>query len=1149
MINLKRKRTNFCKPSLHIISSIIIKTILLAPCYGMIYLEDPTLAIKFDALPKYSQSSIDSLTGIDDSISLPQWMIDELIEEFNIDGSEEAFVIPFKLGTPDHYLTYAPSPTPNSSTFNDMSGSPTHRPSEDALLQSNSPTYNTTTDILLSDLLEEFNNSVDDIIDDINNSTSSSSLFDRRSLLDNSTSSIPSVQSTISNEPTQPTSTTTTSPSISNKPTKSPSVIHEITGEYTDNFFHPYHPDNEEDDNGKEGEMKSMEYMFTYFNDMKLLGLTPDVEESIPEEEEKVDGRPQLDDTETEDATKSNIIYYDTKQARFGTNLGPLGNAAFVNIMLPPVYYGSYWNKHVVVNNKEKEYIEWENINEVVFDNDVDVDLSNETDDIELDDGLTESIFDDGNATITTVDNVTNTTSALPSKEIESNTALTTPGMVTTLTESEEQLDSTHQLESADEMLGLADPGNEYSSNNIEDESVSNGIFDDKINTTLIENETIIDNETIPTSTTDIKDGLLNFSPPPQKNGIPISTYFCLEDFVNWRIEQRNNNSSSSNKPQYMRDNTPTITVNVTNSTIPNISNEQHNPNFTESTRPITIIAQRGRCSFESKARMAMVLNDLFENSGRSNRIEHIIIYNNGTDNDNNTQNDEALIDMSLVSTFTTPVDETGGISVGLLYVNTNSGEDIIRRMKDREELTQVDSHVDVSMLFPEDDNKSDRSSNNPRHTSDTVDEANIDNGEHDGGQGTDNNSGFHDTQVSHGWYFPATLTRFCLSCGKENMYGMVWNNKGAIFGEVDPSFPRPGDIFPNIPVDNDDHPYTIDYYERPWLEYIRKLMVAILAILLIGPVLLAARRWYTVGGTLRITVDENGRRRVRVISPNLEVFVNGVRDTVETNGTKLDRSQVFALPEIEYAGVTDEEQNNPSDYNNIGDENQAEIVKEDEEGVPLNTTIEESIEPSIPISPTRESETSSRFVSSSCCSICLDEFRSGEVLRLLPRCDHAFHTECILPWLTERQGCCPMCKVPVLPDEQQRSRSRTPRRRRRRLRSNRRGRPQTATTEESSPEREDSETPIISGIRLVSEVGSDLDAAYPNQGIVTPDSSPVSTSYTDDLIILEEGQPLSQDPSARSNHEESEETPHDIVRNLSIFYDTEEPPDTDEGV
>jgi hypothetical protein len=51
----------------------------------------------------------------------------------------------------------------------------------------------------------------------------------------------------------------------------------------------------------------------------------------------------------------------------------------------------------------------------------------------------------------------------------------------------------------------------------------------------------------------------------------------------------------------------------------------------------------------------------------------------------------------------------------------------------------------------------------------------------------------------------------------------------------------------------------------------------------------------------------------------------------------------------------------------------------------------------------------------STSCSICIDDFEEGENIRLLPRCGHAFHTECILPWLTERQGCCPCCKALVV--------------------------------------------------------------------------------------------------------------------------------------
>lgn len=59
-------------------------------------------------------------------------------------------------------------------------------------------------------------------------------------------------------------------------------------------------------------------------------------------------------------------------------------------------------------------------------------------------------------------------------------------------------------------------------------------------------------------------------------------------------------------------------------------------------------------------------------------------------------------------------------------------------------------------------------------------------------------------------------------------------------------------------------------------------------------------------------------------------------------------------------------------------------------------------------------------FTTTTCtmCSICIDEFEEGETIRLLPRCGHAFHTECILPWLKDRQGCCPMCKTGVLEDD-----------------------------------------------------------------------------------------------------------------------------------
>ncbi|CAN6236082.1 unnamed protein product [Urochloa humidicola] len=43
-------------------------------------------------------------------------------------------------------------------------------------------------------------------------------------------------------------------------------------------------------------------------------------------------------------------------------------------------------------------------------------------------------------------------------------------------------------------------------------------------------------------------------------------------------------------------------------------------------------------------------------------------------------------------------------------------------------------------------------------------------------------------------------------------------------------------------------------------------------------------------------------------------------------------------------------------------------------------------------------------------CSVCLGEFRDGESLRLLPKCGHAFHQQCIDKWLKSHSNC-PLCR------------------------------------------------------------------------------------------------------------------------------------------
>ncbi|OAY41822.1 RING-H2 finger protein ATL52 [Manihot esculenta] len=54
-------------------------------------------------------------------------------------------------------------------------------------------------------------------------------------------------------------------------------------------------------------------------------------------------------------------------------------------------------------------------------------------------------------------------------------------------------------------------------------------------------------------------------------------------------------------------------------------------------------------------------------------------------------------------------------------------------------------------------------------------------------------------------------------------------------------------------------------------------------------------------------------------------------------------------------------------------------------------------------------------FVEGSDCSVCLSEFQENENLRLLPKCNHAFHLPCIDTWLKSHASC-PLCRANILP-------------------------------------------------------------------------------------------------------------------------------------
>lgn len=46
-------------------------------------------------------------------------------------------------------------------------------------------------------------------------------------------------------------------------------------------------------------------------------------------------------------------------------------------------------------------------------------------------------------------------------------------------------------------------------------------------------------------------------------------------------------------------------------------------------------------------------------------------------------------------------------------------------------------------------------------------------------------------------------------------------------------------------------------------------------------------------------------------------------------------------------------------------------------------------------------------------CAVCLSEFEEKEIVRLLPKCSHSFHIECIDMWFRSHSTC-PLCRSPV---------------------------------------------------------------------------------------------------------------------------------------
>ncbi|KAG0480082.1 hypothetical protein HPP92_010940 [Vanilla planifolia] len=75
-----------------------------------------------------------------------------------------------------------------------------------------------------------------------------------------------------------------------------------------------------------------------------------------------------------------------------------------------------------------------------------------------------------------------------------------------------------------------------------------------------------------------------------------------------------------------------------------------------------------------------------------------------------------------------------------------------------------------------------------------------------------------------------------------------------------------------------------------------------------------------------------------------------------------------------------------------------------------LSRGLDPSILRSLPITVYRPSD----FQEGLECAVCISEIAEGEEARLLPKCNHGFHLECIDMWF-HSHSTCPLCRCPVI--------------------------------------------------------------------------------------------------------------------------------------
>jgi Ring finger domain len=205
------------------------------------------------------------------------------------------------------------------------------------------------------------------------------------------------------------------------------------------------------------------------------------------------------------------------------------------------------------------------------------------------------------------------------------------------------------------------------------------------------------------------------------------------------------------------------------------------------------------------------------------------------------------------------------------------------------------------------------------------------------------------------------------------------------------------------------------------WLRFV------LFSLLIVSPCVRVGYLWYTAGGRFMVRRNETGRfTGIQYVRPMPFWFTTGLeaRDEEEPKSV-LTYEQVLALPELVFK-VQDHADAMTLD-DGLGTENVADADGLDlnPSNLPTDHNLENALNRStlsslldVNVAAVDAASTQQTALSTTCttCSICIDEFEDGERIRLLPNCKHAFHLDCIKPWLTERQSCCPLCKTEALP-------------------------------------------------------------------------------------------------------------------------------------